>query len=130
MPDDEVATSPHETGHPRAPVHPVRRAVVVAVAALALLAWSATLEVACGLPTGLRDGVVVASPCPAQIRRGAASVLAAGVVVVGLVLLLVARRRPWARAAAAERSLFAGLVAVTVVAVLAAVFSTGFVAAI
>lgn len=130
MPDDEVATNPHETGHPRAPVHPVRRAVVVAVAALALLAWSATLEVACGLPTGLPDGVVVASPCPAQIRRGAASVLAAGVVVVGLVLLLVARRRPWARAAAAERSLFAGLVAVTVVAVLAAVFSTGFVAAI
>ncbi|MFD6164837.1 hypothetical protein ACFWFR_06585 [Oerskovia sp. NPDC060287] len=130
MPDDEVTTSPHETRRRQARPHPVRRAVVVAVAALALLAWSATLEVACGLPTGLPDGVVVASPCPAQSTRTAAAVVAAVVVLAGLVGLLVLRRRAWVRPARAERALFVTFVVLAVVAVVRAMGATGFVAAI
>ncbi|OCI30949.1 hypothetical protein [Oerskovia enterophila] len=130
MPDDEVATSPHETGHPRAPVHPVRRAVVVAVAALALLAWSATLEVACAAGGGGPDGSLdMLPPCPAQSTRTAAAVVAAAVVLAGLVLLLVARRQAWSRSPGVERLVFVTFVVVTAGAVVAALFSTGFVAA-
>lgn len=132
MPDDEVTTSPHETRRRQARPHPVRRAVVVAVAALALLAWSATLEVACALG-GLApaDPVnVVVPPCPSQSVRTSAAAVGAGVVLLGLGVLLILRRRRWVRPARAERALFVAFGVVTVVAVLRAFGATGFVAAI
>lgn len=131
MPDDEVATSPHDPARPATEVHPVRRAVVVTVAALALLAWSATLEVACATGGGGPDGSLdMLPPCPAQSTRTAAAVVAAAVVLAGLVGLLVLRRRTWVRPARAERALFVTFVVLAVVAVVRAMGATGFVAAI
>ncbi|MFJ4107464.1 hypothetical protein [Oerskovia enterophila] len=130
MPDDEVATSPHETGHPRAPVHPVRRAVLLAAAALVVLVWSATLEVVCAAVGSGTDGSLdMLPPCPAQSTRTGAATVSAGVVVASLVLLLVARRQAWSRSPGVERLVFVTFVVVTAGAVVAALFSTGFIAA-
>lgn len=127
MPDDEVATSPHEAGHPRAPVHPVRRAVLLAAAALVVLVWSATLEVVCAAAGSGTDGSLdMLPPCPAQSTRTAAAVVAAAVVLAGLVGLLVLRRRTWVRPARAERALFVTFVVLAVVAVVRAMGATGF----
>ncbi|QDW62390.1 hypothetical protein [Oerskovia sp. KBS0722] len=136
MPDD-VATSPSGAARPTAPTapvrptHPVRQAVLVAAAALVVLVWSATLEVVCASAGGGPDGsFVMTPPCPAQINRTGAAVVAAVVVLGALALLLTARRRPWARRPGTERALFVAFVLVTALAVVAAIFSTGFAPAI
>ena len=132
MPDDEVATSPHDPPHPTAtvhparPAHPVRRAVLLTAAALVVLVWSANLEVVCALAGGAPDGpFVLTPPCPAQSTRTAAAVVAAVVVLGALALLLVAHRLPWARRPRAGRALFVAFVLVTAAAVVGAFFSTG-----
>ncbi|MDF2846234.1 MAG: hypothetical protein K0R97_216 [Oerskovia sp.] len=137
MPDDDVATSPSGAARPTAsaapvrPTHPVRRAVLVAAAALVVLVWGATLEVVCASAGGGPDGsFVMTPPCPAQITRSGAAVVAAVVVLGALALLLATHRRPWARRPGTGRALFAAFVLVTVVTVVAAVFSTGFAPAI
>lgn len=134
MPDDEVATSPHDPARPATevhPVHPVRRAVLLAAAALVVLVWSATLEVVCAAAGSGTDGSLdMLPPCPAQSTRTGAAMVSAGVVVASLVLLLVARRQAWSRSPGVERLVFVTFVVVTAGAVVAALFSTGFVAAI
>lgn len=132
MPDDEVA-NPRDTARPPAPTeqvgppHPVRRALLSAAAALAVLVWSANLEVVCALAGGAPDGsFVMTPPCPAQSTRTVAALVAAVVVVGALALLLVARRRPWARRPRPGRALFVAFVVVAAVAVVGALFSTGF----
>lgn len=137
MPDDEVATSPHDpprptaTVHPARPAHPVRRAVLLTAAALVVLVWSATLEVVCAAAGGGPDGSLdMLPPCPAQSTRTGAATVSAGVVAVSLVLLLVARRQAWARSPGVERLVFVAFVVVTAGAVVAALFSTGFAPAI
>lgn len=126
MLDDESSTAPEARRAP-ASVHPVRRAVLLAAAACVALAWSATLEVVCAAAGGGAGGSVVATPpCPAQGVRAGAALASAGVVALGLALLLVARRQAWASRPGAERLLFATYAVVTCAAVVAAFFSTGF----
>jgi hypothetical protein len=131
MTGDVVPPAPASPTRARSSAHQVRHSVLLTAAALVILAWSASLEVACAAAGGAPDGsFVMTPPCPAQSHRVAAAVLAAGVVVVGLGLFLVARRRTWARRHRAGRWLSAGLAMTAVAAVVSALFSTGFVASI
>ncbi|MEK8225836.1 hypothetical protein NKG05_06810 [Oerskovia sp. M15] len=116
---------------PQATVRPVLRATVVAAAALVVLGWGATLEVACAVGSAVPDDHLVhITPCPPQSTRTTAAAVGAVIVLLGLVGLLVVRRQAWAQRTGVERALFLSFVVVSVAAILGAMGSTGFVHAI